>query len=143
MREILFRGKAVHSGEWVEGYLFGYGTGTDFEETCILGELDHRDSVYDIWKCAEIVDPDTVGQFTGLLDKNGKKIFEGDILELEYGIKQTFDIQDGDVRYSRGGFYIGTYGGALSSFSAVADYTGVMRGVVIGNIHDNPELLSN
>ena len=142
MREILFRGRRTEEDGWAEGYLFNYGTDSGYEETYILGELDHRDSVFDIWKCADKVDPKTVGQFTGLLDKNGKKIFEGDVLELEYGVKQTFDIQDGDVRYSRGGFYIGTYGDTLSSFSTVADYTGVMRGVVVGNIHDNPELVS-
>ena len=79
MRDILFRGK-TKSGKWVEGYLFIQAKGTEYEQTFILGDLDHRDSIYDVGNCAEEVIPETVGQFTGKLDKKGRKIFEGDVI---------------------------------------------------------------
>lgn len=137
MREILFRGKRVDNGEWVEGYLFRFGTDTDFEETYILGELDHRETIYDIWKCAEKVDPDTIGQFTGLLDKNGKKIFEGDIIDLPH----WYVAYAGDLRESTGmnaGWYVQRDG-----FESWTELECTEDNEVIGNIHDNPELLTS
>lgn len=79
MRDILFRGKTKED-KWVYGYLFTQAEGTEYEEAFILGALDYRDSIDDIWKCAEVVDPKTVGQFTGMFDINGTRIFEGDIV---------------------------------------------------------------
>lgn len=79
MRDILFRGK-TKAGKWVEGYLFIQGKGSEHEQTFILGDLDHRDSIYDVWKCAEEVIPESICQFTGRLDRNGHKIFEGDVV---------------------------------------------------------------
>ena len=116
MREIVFRGKR-RDGVWVEGYYFAKPI---LEKHFIeLGEEQ--------W----MVDPSTVGQYTGLTDKNGKRIFEGDIVRI---YKTLF------VTEWRGAeFVFGHINGQPWSYPYFASHAESCE--VIGTIHDNPELL--
>mgnify|MGYP001753217823 FL=1 len=85
MREILFKGRSLLSGEWVEGYYIGPIGVLDVHEIC---------DVHDITGPRVEVDPSTVCQYTGLTDKNGTKIFEGDVVRREtdyYGKHKVYD----------------------------------------------------
>ena len=122
MREILFRGKQVDNGEWVEGWLcsstFLNNTITTILVPCEIFGFD-----------MVAVDPKTVGQFTGLTDKNGKKIFEGDIVkDVDTDINyQVIYEKNSFIRVDNQRFFYWNF-----------DLTCLE---VIGNIHDNPELL--
>lgn len=132
-REILFRGKRVDNEEWVEGdlrqdkdlntvYIFGWNYSVD------EGGLQREAFEY-------MVKPETVGQYTGLTDRNGKRIFEGDIIKGKE--KATYAIRYSDATAS---FYAKA---ALPQRMLPCMTIGTMKYyAVIGNIHDNPELLS-
>lgn len=123
MREILFRGKRESDGKWIYGlYSDNYVHETDFP--CIMPLRSERND-YD-WK----VIPETVGQCTGLKDKNGKMIFEGDIVTMPaYGGGRTKSM----VYFKNGKFAVN---GSNYGFKDIAP----RRMEVIGNIYDNPEL---
>ena len=124
-REILFRGKRKDNGEWV------YGSLQCFKGVSIF-DRDVKNFI--------AVHPETIGQYTGLTDKNGKKIFEGDILlaELTEGVYACFKFPIGMVVFSGGSFCMKSHKNTtpLSSYSYNVSFE------VIGNIYDNPELLS-
>ena len=123
MREILFRGKRTDCGEWVEGYAAMSG-GTFI--ICDNGLTYGGFIVYEVI-------PETVGQFTGLTDKNGVRIFEGDIVTGYFNHEKIV----GYVFYGGNAqFFIqrdGIYGIGLDNSDCWLE--------VISNIHDNPELL--
>lgn len=126
MREILFRGKHKTGGDWCYGNLDVSKGGV-----AIITPDDTPCGVYGQ------VDPDTVGQYTGLTDKNGKKIFEGDVvsarLDDNYPENESREIVEwGNFRWVT--HQPGYDPNEISEFD---------KGLwlVIGNIHDNPELL--
>lgn len=124
MRAIKFRAKTINEGEWVYGMTISHGT-----------IARKRDKLYmevgpDKWKG---IDPATVGQFTGLIDKNGREIYEGDIIS-QRGYR---GIEPMAVRFEQGAFIVGWHGG---SSTATRPMLVQKRCEVLGNIHDNPEL---
>lgn len=120
MREILFRGKSISYDTWIEGF---YIYDPDYKVHSIA-LLESPDDWYDI-------DPKTVGQFTGLLDANGRRIFEGDVV-FNPNIRESFSPRRA-VEYEDGAFYP-----FVESFGSPWKPNEIM---VIGNIHDNPDLI--
>jgi uncharacterized phage protein (TIGR01671 family) len=124
MREILFRGKRKDNGEWVYG---------DLLQNIDRHKIREREKdITRIAKSHEVI-PETVGQYTGLKDINGKKIFEGDIVT---GLFNYTDIIGHIVYGSDATFFIerkGLYGIGLNNAEDWLE--------VVGNIHDNKELL--
>ena len=124
MREVLFRGKRVDNGEWVEGELLHDMKGRPWIYWTTPKELPV------FFLRSAIVKSETVGEYTGLTDKNGKKIFEGDILsDGDDTYKVVFD--EGVFRIENSHYTTGVY---------VAIHIDKID-EVIGNIHDNPEFL--
>ena len=123
MREILFRGKRMDNGEWVDGNLFV--SDTDGVTYILAGSR----IVTIEWE----VDSSTVGQYTGMKDKNGKKVFEGDI------VRKTNEGRHPKIFIAniRTCFYTNeeVYYSPCDHFTESCEYE------IIGNIHDNPELL--
>lgn len=136
MREILFRGKRTDKwdrGEWAEGLL------DVFEGNPFI--LFNYDDPYTYHRVE--VDPATVGQYTGLKDKNGNRIFEGDIVKSEF-TKKPYNVCFGEYTYtneygeeeSACGWYTEEEGGYVAALGSPDAWA-----TVIGNVHDNPELL--
>ena len=131
MREILFKAKRKEDGKWVEGcYQKRYDL-LGNEEHLIF----HADS-YKVWEYVEI-DPETLCQFTGLCDKNGKRIWENDVVLLVYDGKEhiyqiVWDNSELDFKATNGEE---NYGSNFEYLLCCEEIE------VIGNIFDNPELL--
>ena len=123
MREILFRGKRTDNGEWVEGFYLYTNENT-------------QPVIIDMECCSNVIIPETVGQYTGLTDRNGRKIFEGDIIKCKVHEMNGYRVRRGVVEYHGVGFIMNLdpnswYDQKNISFDCE----------VIGNIYDNPELL--
>lgn len=139
MREILFRGKREYDNEWVYGHLVIESNEQQPIIVSILTFDDYEDDEVDEQNIRDFyyyyVDPETVCQFTGLYDKNGRKIFEGDIVERGGRI---WRVKYGD---NYGKFMMTTYTEKGVSWDRDFDTIPPDWCEVIGNIYDNPELL--
>ena len=141
MREILFHGKRADNGEWVEGDVL--------QTRYHSGHIEYQIMPQTPVSSAYPVIPETVGQYTGLTDRNGKKIFEGDIVKTHYANAQKSDFIEQVVFYN--GKFCAYFSNQLCKQWAnlydgtehlPQDKSFYMDSVeVIGNIHDNPELI--
>ena len=162
MREILFRGKRTDNGEWVEGYFYRKYFPELPHDRCVI---QYKTEYTKEWRLdymvAEII-PETVGQWTGLTDNNGKKIFEGDIFKFNDEVWESYYTSCGTEYDS---WEVENYGVVgfdedLAKYDFVkykfnensveadlhenhdiefSEFVGEIE--VICNIHDNPELL--
>ena len=131
MREILFRGKREDTGFWVEGYYFKNDKGT------IIFTYPYHANFWGVDVVVR-VDDESIGQYTGLKDKNEKKIFEGDIL------KECDVIHEGEIQISGKFYKVEMRKGCwVLSNDETWDFleTNAKTCEIIGNIHENPELL--
>ena len=155
MREILFRAKSQYENKWVYGVPIQQERNTRKTDEYVMADAVNYDEL-DGYKPSYYFEPikkETIGQYTGLNDKNGKRIFEGDILQHGYkrlvvwwngesfqwqakekrdGYTFTFDVKNLDVTWDNID---------LGWIACETACTGKMTTQVIGNIHDNPELL--
>ena len=134
MREILFRGKRMDNGKWVEGAFCPKNCDDPF------GPMVDRPSIIKLSEPCDgfwfDVDPATVGQYIGLTDKNGKKIFEGDIWDCKGCVGVIGWVEETctfEAAYKMNG---------IECSNAVTDVR-AKTVEVIGNIHDNPELIAD
>lgn len=138
-RQILFRGKQKDDGKWLQGFY-----AIQSNHACYQSELKYtsfilKDEFMD-WGLGGLAEyeviPESVGQFTGLTDKNGNKIFEGDIVKVTTGIegyKSTYHSTIQEVKYNAEMCGIAVF--------LPFDNSDMVEIEVIGNIYDNPELL--
>ena len=137
MRKIEFRGKRTDSGKWIYGYLIQTGH-ENIEKS--NGQYVKTIKYYQIQEenyHSQFVDENTIGQFTGLKDKNGKEIYEGDIVEWTTlsGNKYCFSVEYNN-KYAQ---FVSVNTRDISmECEPLGDYENI---IVIGNIYDNPELL--
>lgn len=136
MREILFRGKRKDNGQWIYGYLIKGKNYLTEEPVTAIVELDATFFPRSEIAGYEEVIPETVGQWTGLVDCHGVKIFEGDI----HGIPRWVVTYCGNVNEGYGmnaGWYV-----QRDNFECWVELENTEENNIIGNIHDNPELLT-
>ena len=121
MSEILFRGKRVDNGEWVYGLLWRVGD--------TYANIVDKDTevIYSVLT-------KTIGQSTGMTDKNGNEIFEGDIVKTSHGGSTYY----AKIEWDDGSFWVTNHDIQMPSYISEVSKTYLE---IIGNIHDNPDLL--
>lgn len=160
MREILFRGKQTDNGEWIEGayspFCLNFGEREEKPHIIIISDYEDIDGLW-----CEVI-PETVGQYTGLTDKNGTKIFEGDIFKFDdevwessytscgteydsfavenYGVV-GFDEEMARFDFIKYKFSENSVEADLHESHTIDFSEFVCELEVIGNIHDDPEIL--
>ena len=147
MREILFRGKRLDNGKWVEGShcpkkIGHYDSGKSVEKVQHLIIINMTSGGYQYTDVA----PETVCRYTGLTDKNGRKIFEGDIIKYHFGkdvapikfglYQNCFDSQQAE----HCGFYV-DWKSERNFRKDLGYWVHMVDAEIVGNIFDNPELL--
>ena len=147
MREIIFRGKRLDNGEWAEGFYISHLNACHYIIPFRTGGFEAIDNSFYVHKWFK-VDPSTVGQYTGLKDKHGKRIFEGDILRIA------------KIADELGGYYRPPLDYTVNvvvkwdlcawmweticddkRYITFPDAWRLYECEIIGNVHDNPELL--
>ena len=134
MREILFKAKKIDNGEWVEGYLYIRKDG--------VAEINYYNKEWDCERYTHEVDENTICQYTGLTDKNGRKIWENDIVKC---YADTDDLGNDLYYFYKVIWHEAYYCWWLSDIYTTEDeyfhefYPS--HDEVIGNVFDNPELL--
>lgn len=140
MRTIKFRGKCAkgsrYAGEWA------YGSCVQCEKS---DDVLITAAINDRCSCTYHVDPDTVGQFTGLHDKNGKEIYEGDIVSHPWkdpifgDLVETGQFVHSTICFNNGAFVVNYR--LQGEYIYLQDFVRLKCLEVVGNIHDNPELI--
>ena len=145
MREILFKGKRIDNGEWIEGYIFDNGFGGE-EKKYFVGGLvieKYNGTACDEWDITGIdfceIDPETICQFTGLMDKSGKKIWENDICDRKEKYPEIVNMSNGDWTLDYSYVFDKKLGNGYCNLGFYVNERKCVE--VIGNIFDNPELL--
>lgn len=139
MREILFRGKRIDNGLWIIGYYVKFLTDKNKTQHVIYSgyaETDCDDIYPDFFE----VDPETIGQFTGLRDRNGNMIFEGDIVQypIYQGKYREKDIHTVVFERRLGSAYFGITMDDIETWYFCCSVPSKLM-EVIGNIHDKKE----
>lgn len=130
MRKILFRGKRLYNGAWVYGDAIHYDDGRRSpDQTRVLYILPQDNTDWDILEAGYRIDPKTVGQYMEIRDKNGKDIYEGDILIIDgYSYEEfTVEVKNGSISLWGKHFNIEIVGKPVEFYE---------RCTIIGNIHD-------
>ena len=142
MREFFFRGKRTDNGEWVCGYYTKARYFLNKKEMHIIFEPDVEAFPHCEFTGYEEVLPETVGQYTGLTDKNGTKIFEGDIVLYGTNTNRAKNKETHEVVFETRGEsgYFGIRISEIETWQFCLEVPAKLM-EVIGNIHDNPELL--
>lgn len=141
MREILFRGKSIESGEWLYGSLLQLNCECNNARIFPVNAKNVHESIS--------INSKTIGQFTGLIDKNGKKIFENDVVRLEKDccVTKTTTTASGSVVFEDGAFYVSQITGIdrtweNSFYGPDGRYFSWEDLEIVGNSIDNPELVA-